>query len=109
VSALTLDSKYVDILSSLGDLKVNLEEAVRRYGVEQIGERIARLQREISGFQTQYSMPYEIFYARVTTDEEFVRGLRRNHPTWERDFQTWGYYVEEMSEWLGRLESISRP
>jgi hypothetical protein len=109
MTALVLDSKYVDVLGALGNLEETLEEAVRRYAIEQIGERIGKLQREILTFQAKYGLPYEVFYARVTTDDEFVRSLRDAHPTWERDFNTWEYYIEELSEWLGRLESISRP
>lgn len=109
MTALVLDSKYVDVLGALGNLEETLEEAVRRYAIEQIGERIGKLQREILTFQAKYGLSYEVFYARVTTDDEFVRNLRDAHPTWERDFNTWEYYIEELSEWLGRLESISRP
>lgn len=109
MTELTIESKYIDILQALGNFQENLEEAVRRYAIEQIGERVGKLQREIVAFQTKYGLPYEIFYARVTTDEEFVKSLREKSPTWERDFNTWEYYIEEVAEWLGRLESISKP
>ncbi len=109
MTALAIDAKYVDVLKALGNLEETLEEAIRRYAVEQIGERIGKLQHEILAFQTKYGLPYEVFYARVTTDDEFVENLRDTHPTWERDFNAWEYYVEELSEWLGRLESISTP
>jgi len=109
MTELALESKYVDVLNALGDLKETLEEAVRRYAIEQIGERIGKLQREIMTFQTKFGLPYEIFYARITTDDDFVKELRNTHPTWERDFNAWEYYIEELSEWLGRLESISKP
>ena len=109
MTTLTLDQKYVDILQALGSLEESLEAAVRHYAIEQIGERIGKLQREILTFQLKYGLPYEQFYARITTDDEFVENLRGTHPTWERDFNAWEYYVEELSEWLGRLERISRP
>ena len=109
MTTLTLDQKYIDILQMLGNLEDTLEEAIRRYAIQQIGERVGKLQREILTFQTKYGLPYEQFYGRITTDDEFVQNLRKIHPTWERDFNAWEYYVEELSEWLGRLESISRP
>lgn len=109
MTTLTLDSKYVDILQALGSLEEALEAAVRHYAIEKIGERIGQLQREILTFQTKYGLPYEQFYARITTDDKFVENLRTTHTTWERDFNTWEYYVEELAEWLGRLERISRP
>jgi hypothetical protein len=109
MTILTLDPKYVDILQALGSLEETLEEAVRRYAIEQIGERIGKLQHEILTFQAKYGLPYEQFYARITTDDEFVVSLREAHQTWERDFNAWEYYVQELSEWLGHLETISKP
>lgn len=109
MTLLTLDAKYIDVLQALGNLEETLEEAVRRYAIGQIGERVGQLQREILAFQTKYKLPYEQFYAHITTDDNFVAQLREAHPTWERDFNAWEYYIEELAEWLGRLESISRP
>jgi len=107
MTAIALDAKYVNVLESLGNAEDGLAEAVRRYATERIGERIARLHREIAQFQAAYGIPYEMFYARVTTDDAYVKGLRNAHPMWERDFNTWEYLVEEQSAWLGRLEDIS--
>ena len=107
VTAIALDAKYVNVLESLGNPEDGLAEAVRRYATERIGERIAQLHREISRMQAVYGIPYERFYAQVTTDEQYVTTLRAAHPTWERDFNTWEFLVEEQSEWLGRLEDIS--
>ena len=108
MTTLTLSPKYVNVLQSLGSLEENLEEAIRSYAIERIGERIGKLQHEILTFQARYDLPYEKFYAHITTDEEFVKNLRQSHPTWERDFNAWEYDIEELNEWLGRLESISK-
>ena len=68
----------------------------RRYATERIGLRIAQLHSEISQLQAIYGLPYEQFYARVTTDEAYVQALRSKHPLWERDFNTWEFLVEEI-------------
>jgi hypothetical protein len=107
-TTLMVESQYVDVLRALGDVEETVQEAIRTYAVERIGERIAVLQHEILGFQTQYGLPYEKFYVQITTNEGFVKHLRHTHPTWERDFNAWEYYLEELHEWLGRLESISK-
>ena len=99
--------RYADILAELGDVDREVNEAVRRYAWERVGERIAKIQRAIREFEAEYGMPYEKFYAQITTDEEFVERLRKEHPTWERDFHTWEFYVEELREWLNRLEELS--
>ena len=107
MTAIGLDAKYVNVLESLGNPQDGLAEAVRRYATERVGARIAQLHREISQIQVIYGLPYEQFYARVATDEEFVEALRSRHPLWERDFNTWEFLIEEQSVWLGRLEKIS--
>ena len=106
MSILTLDTTYFTILQALGNVQETLEAAIRHYALTQIGDRIATLQHEILTIQAQYGLPYAQFYDRVTTDEQYVIALRSTHPTWERDFNAWGYYVEELAEWLGRLTSI---
>ncbi|GAB4417489.1 MAG: hypothetical protein Fur0044_13140 [Anaerolineae bacterium] len=55
---------------------------MRRRSIAQIGERVAELQREILVFQARYELPYEQFYAHITTDDDFVSRLRETHPTW---------------------------
>jgi hypothetical protein len=107
MSMVMVSKKYADILAPLGDVEQTVDEALRRYTVERIGQRIAELRRQIRPWEEKYGCTYEVFYARVTGDEEYVAHLRQGHPTWERDFQQWEFYVEEMREWIARLESIS--
>jgi len=86
-----------------------VNEAVRRYAVERASEQIAQLQRQVRRYEELFDFTYEVFYAHVTADASFVARLREKHPTWERDFHQWEFYVEELREWLSRLESISIP
>jgi hypothetical protein len=104
-----INSKYADILAPLGDAQQAVDEAVRRYAVEKIGERIAELRHATRSFEERYGCTYEVFYAHITTDEDFVAGLREANSTWERDFHEWEFYVEELREWLDRLEQLSIP
>ncbi len=107
-TTLTVASEYMNVLQALGNAEDMVKAAIRSYAIEHIGERIGALQHELLALQQQYGSPYEKFYVRVTTDEAFVTRLRQAHPTWERDLQTWEYYQEELSEWLGHLERISK-
>jgi hypothetical protein len=102
-----IDSKYTDILAPLGDVQQAVDEAVRRYAIEKTGERIAELRHAIRPFEEQYGCSYEAFYARITADGDFVSKLREVNATWERDFHEWEFYVEELREWLNRLEQLS--
>ena len=103
---LNINTKYYKILNALGGFQEHIEEAIKNYAQQKISERIVEIQGNILEFQSKFGLPYEKFYANITTDEAFVDSLRQLHPTWEHDFNTWEYYVEELYEWLGHLESI---
>ncbi len=104
----TLAPKYVDVLEAIGNVQEVAENAIRSYAIEKSGERIGRIQREILELQSKYGLSYEKFYVSITTDEEYVKNLRKLHPTWEKDLNTWEYFIEELNEWLGYIESISK-
>lgn len=108
MTTLSLAPQYINVLKALGSIEENVEEAIRHYIIEKIGERIGRLQHEISIFQNKYQLPFEKFYVNITTNEEYIKKLRKSHPTWERDLNAWEFYVKELGEWLGHLETISR-
>lgn len=107
MSTVTVSKKYAHILPPLGDVQQAADEAFGHYAVERIGQRIAELRRQTRPWEEKYKCTYEVFYARITADEEYLANLRQSHPSWERDFQQWEFYVEEMREWIARLESIS--
>lgn len=107
MATVSLDATYIEILGSLGSIEDNLARAVHRYAIEQVGERVGQFQKEVSRFQSRYGLSYDRFCERISEDEEFVLSLRTISPTWERDLNSWEYYVKELAEWLGRLERIS--
>jgi len=107
MTTLTLNPKYVDILQTLGNLEEIVEEAVHRYAVEQINERIEKAQQKIQIFEAKYGVPYEQFCELITTDETFLEKLEEIDCTWEADLNSWEFYTEDLSVWLGRLKHIS--
>ena len=83
MSTATVSKKYADILAPLGDVQQAVDEALRHYAVERVGRRIAELRRQTRPREEKYDCTYEVFYARVTGDEEYVANLRQKYPTWE--------------------------
>ncbi len=108
MTTLTIDIKHADILQSFGNLEEIVEEAVHNYAIKRINERIENARQEVLSFEAKYGMTYEEFHAGITGDLEFLKNLRKDHPIWERDFNVWEYYVEELTEWLNRLKTISK-
>lgn len=109
MTTLTLNPKYVEVLRAFGSLEQTVEEAVHRYAVERINERIEKLRGEVLVFETKYGMSYESFYQQMMMDEAFVENLWNSNPTWKIDFNAWEYYVETLTEWLKHLQRISKP
>lgn len=107
VDVVTVSPRYTEILAPLGNVQRAVDEAVRRYTIEEVSDLLAQLRREIRRYEEQFGCRYEVFYTRITTDEAFVTGLREQHSTWERDFHQWEFYAEELREWLAA--SLPRP
>jgi len=111
---LTLENKYVDILKDLDSSPVEiiakkiLTDAVQHYALERINERITKARQQILFFETKYGLVYEEFQKRISADTGFVQQLEQADPVWDLDLETWHYYIEVLSTWLGRLQNISK-
>lgn len=55
MTTLSLTPQYINVLKALGSIEENVEEVIRHYIIEKIGERIGRLQHEISIFQHKFN------------------------------------------------------
>ncbi len=104
---LAIPAEYVDILKTFGSVDDLITEAVRRYTIERITERIATAQREIATFEAKYGQPYKDFRENITTNLDFLSKLKQQYPMWERNFNVWEFYVEELNEWQSRLQKLS--
>ena len=105
---LTIPLEYLDILKVFGSVDELIAEAVRRYTIERINERIATAQQEVAMYESKYGMDYQVFHKNITSDLDFLTDLRQKHSLWERDFNVWEFYVEELVEWQTRLKNISK-
>jgi hypothetical protein len=108
MTTIAIDQKYLDILSALGNVNDRLEEAVRRYTIEQIASEITRYRHEVAHFETDYGMTYAVFCDKITAEKGFARSIEKEHPMWEADLNAWEFYAEGLKTWLGRLERISK-
>ena len=99
----TLDPKYVDI----GNLDEIVQTAIQRYAIEQINDHLEKARQKIGAFEAKYGVSYEQFCDLITTDEVFLEKLEAIDCTWEADLNSWEFYSEDLSLWLGRLKNIS--
>lgn len=109
MTTLTLNPKYVDLLNFFGNdnLEATVEMAVQDYLAKRINERIETARREVATFEAKYGMGYEAFRERLNKDDAFVQALYETDPVWDLDLDVWNAYNEVLSEWPGRLQTIS--
>ncbi|RLC76821.1 MAG: hypothetical protein DRI61_12615 [Chloroflexi bacterium] len=101
-------SSYISVLERLGDVQTGVEEAIRRYTVEEVQRRIAELRARIRKWEEKYGCDYETFALRTATDEKYVARLNSEPETqqWEADLFSWEYDLQELREWEQQLQSI---
>lgn len=103
---LSLKDKYVDILKLFGDLEEVLEQAAHQYAVARIQAQIAETEAKVYDFEQKYGMSYNEFQQKSSTNEIFLDQLRHQEPLWEAEANEWEFYVEVLTEWHGRLNSL---
>jgi hypothetical protein len=108
MTTFAIDQKYIDVLSALGNVNDRLEEAVRRYTIEQIASEITRYRQEVAQFEATYGMTYDVFCDKIAAEKGFARTIEKERPMWEADLNAWEFYAEGLKTWLGRLERISK-
>ena len=101
---ITIQDKYFEALKLFGETDELVETALRRFIVEQATERIKALRDEVKRREEVYGEPFNSFQHKIETDEAFARKLDETHPLWEGDLINWKFYVEELQEWLERLQ-----
>ncbi len=109
MATVQVKSSYIAVLERLGDVQAGVEEAIRRYTVEEIQRRIDELRARIREWEEKYGCDYETFAFRTATDEDYVARLNSQSETqqWEADLFSWEYDLQELREWEQQLQSIS--
>ncbi len=102
-----IQNKYVEMLSTFGNLEEAVDLALQRYTIEQVtAKRLKLLQRD-AGFQTKYGMDYESFSQRIATDEAFVQKIEGTvNRLWEIDLAEWEFCHKGIGDWTRKLQSI---
>lgn len=102
-----IQEKYITTLAVFGDLQQTIDQAVQRYTVEKITEKIAELQERLKNYQTHYGMDYPSFAERIATDEQFIASVEREKSkTWELDLADWEFCHKGITDWTRKLTTI---
>lgn len=105
MTTVTIEDKYVEALSALGDIQAAVDLALHRYTIEQIAAKIAQLRRRTADYQAKYGLDYSTFVQRIAEDESFVHDVETNiSPTWEIDLADWEFCAKGIEDWCEKFE-----
>ena len=107
VMTVAVPAKYREILSPLGDIQQLVNEALRRYALEQVADKIAELRAREEAWEEKYGCDYETFVEKVSTDEDFVKHIEQTiNPTWEIDLAEWEFCHKGVKDWTQHLQAL---
>jgi hypothetical protein len=104
---IAVQDKFVEILTTLGNLQESVDVALQRYTIEQIGGKIAELRKRNTEYQTRYGLEYPAFSRRMAEDEKFVQHVESTiNKMWERDLSDWEFCHKGIEDWTKKLQDI---
>ena len=104
---IAVQDKFVDVLSSLGDLQEAVNAALQRYTIEQVTTKINELRRRDEDYKTRYGLDYLSFAKRTSEDVDFVQKIELQiNKTWEVDLADWEFCHKGIEDWTKTLQDI---
>ncbi|MCA9967370.1 MAG: hypothetical protein KC423_24145 [Anaerolineales bacterium] len=107
MTTVAINEKYISALTLAGSLELAVDQALQRYSIEQISDKIAELKRQIQHYEAIYKMPFGAFANETAQDPHFVEQLEANgHLTWEIDLADWEFCHYGIQDWTETLNNI---
>jgi hypothetical protein len=107
MTTVSINDKYIEVLSTFGDLQEAIDVALRRYTIEQITIRVTELRQTDAKYQAKYGMDYPTFAQRVAEDETFINQVETNiNKMWEIDLADWEFCYKGTKDWTQTLQTI---
>ena len=107
MATVSVKDKYVEVLTTFGDLQTAIDQALQRYTIEQIAVKIAELQQKDTKYQTKYGMEYPTFVERMAKDETLINQVEaEGNKMWEIDLADWEFCYKGIEDWTQKLPTI---
>jgi|GEM_PF-6837968 len=107
MSNVSIRNEFVELLSVLGDVESEVDDALRRYLLDRASERLEHCRKEIRHFEQIYSRSFDDFASALASENSaFLDEVEGQHPTWEADYNTWETYVQEFERWKKRASDL---
>jgi hypothetical protein len=105
MATVSIKNVYLEMLTAIGQSESIVDEAVRKYIIDKCVERLEAAKGKIREFERHYHCQYADF-ALAISDENRLKKIEKQHPTWEADNLEWEYWQNEFEEWKAKLEDI---
>lgn len=104
-----LNERYSEIFRAFSlDPKRAVENALQRYTVTLISEKIDELKRREQRFQEKYDCDFDEFTRQTGESLEYVEKLEASgHWMWESDLAEWEFCRKGVDDWTERFAHIS--
>ena len=107
MTAVSVHDKFIEILTSFGDLQESVNVALQRYIIDQVTTKINELRRRDEEYKTRYGLEYPIFSKRMAEDQEFVQNVEfKISKVWEVDLADWEFCHKGIEDWTKKLQDI---
>jgi len=107
MATVALAERYLSTLRVFGKIDELVNQAVERYLIDRIAERIRLARSKVVEYERAYDgQNYAVFSRRVQLDEDYYNQVRQANPLWEQDMLVWEYWDQEAREWTNRLNDI---
>lgn len=110
MTTVAIQNRFVEALTTLGDLDTAVNLALQRYAIEQITAKMSELRTRSKSYQEKYGMDYLVFTQRLARDANFIVQIEANvSKTWELDLADWEFCHRGIEDWTRKLQSILLP
>ena len=107
MTTVSVQDKFIEILTSFGDLQESVNAALQRYTIDQITTKINELRRRDAEYETRYGLEYSVFSKRIGEDQEFVENVESKiSKVWEVDLADWEFCHKGIEDWTKKLQDI---
>lgn len=107
MTTVSIKDKYVEVLTTFGDLQAGIDQALQRYTIEQIAAKVAELQQKDAKYQTKYGMEYPAFVERMAKDGTLINQIEADgNKMWEIDLADWEFCYKGIEDWMQKLPTI---
>ncbi len=107
MATVAIKDDWASILSDFGEIQTIVDQAVQKYTIDQIFDKITQLRQKDTIYQKKYGLDYPAFCKRTAEDGDFVAQLESEiEKMWEGDLADWEFCHKGIKDWTKKLQTV---